>query len=56
MRPFGEIVSFPFGIEHTTSDMRSLVDLIHSIEVESRIVIEHTRRYYEVLAHQLSIF
>ena len=54
LRPFGEIVSAPFEIKHTTSDINSLVKLINSVEGESRIVMEHTGRYYEVLAHQLS--
>ena len=54
MRPFGEIVYIPFEIKHTTSDINSLVELINSVEGESRIVMEHTGRYYEVLAHQLS--
>ena len=54
MRPFGEIVSTPFEIKHTASDIHSLVELINSVEGESRIVMEHTGRYYEVLAHQLS--
>ena len=52
MRPFGEIVSTPFEIKHTASDIRSLVELINSVEGESRIVMEHTGRYYEVLAHR----
>ena len=30
MRPFGEIVSSPFEIKHTTSDINSLVELINS--------------------------
>ena len=47
MRPRNEI-------KHTTSDIHSLVELINSVEGESRIVMEHTGRYYEVLAHQLS--
>ncbi|MDC0797794.1 IS110 family transposase, partial [Coprococcus comes] len=54
MRPFGEIVSAPFEIKHTAGDIHSLVELINSVEGESRIVMEHTGRYYEVLAHQLS--
>ena len=54
MRPFGEVVFSPFEIKHTTSDIQSLAALIHSIEGESRIVMEHTGRYHEVLAHQLS--
>lgn len=35
MRPFGEIVSTPFEIKHTTSDIKSLVERINSIEDES---------------------
>ena len=34
MRPFGEIVSTPFEIKHTTSDINSLVKLINSVEGE----------------------
>ena len=54
IRPFGEVVSAPFEIKHTSSDIKSLVELINSVEGESRIVMEHTGRYYEILAHQLS--
>ena len=54
MRPFGGIVSTPFEIKHTTSDINSLIEFINSVEGESRIVMEHTGHYYEVLAHQLS--
>lgn len=54
MRPFGEIVSTPFEIKHTTSDINSLVKLINSVEGKSRILMEHTGRYYEVLVNQLS--
>ncbi len=55
----------PFGVKYgcfrtfrnqtnTASGINSLVELINSVEGESRIVMEHTGRYYEVLAHQLS--
>lgn len=54
LRPFGEIVYSPFELTHTSHDINSLVDLIHSVDGESRVVMEHTGRYYEVLAHQLS--
>lgn len=54
MRPFGEIVSSPFEIKHTLSDIQSLIDLIKTVDGESRIVMEHTGRYYETLAHQFS--
>lgn len=54
MRPFGEIVVSPFEIKHTSSDINSLIELIHSVDGESRIVMEHTGRYYEALAHEFS--
>lgn len=54
LRPFGEIVSSPFEVKHTSSDIHSLINLINSIEGESRIVMEHTGRYYESLARELS--
>lgn len=54
MRPFGEIVSKPFEIRHTASGIYSLIEHIKSIDGESRIVMEHTGRYYEPLIHELS--
>ncbi|XBX04479.1 IS110 family transposase [Enterocloster clostridioformis] len=54
LRPFGEIVKSPFEIKHSSSDISSLVNLIKSVDGESRVVMEHTGRYYEALAHQLS--
>ena len=54
LRPFGEVMYSPFEVRHTYSDIHSLIRLINSMEGESRIVMEHTGRYYEALAHQLS--
>ncbi len=54
LRPYGEIVSSPFEIHHYSSEIRSLIAQIKSIEGESRIVMEHTGRYYEPLAYELS--
>lgn len=54
LRPFGEVMYSPFEIRHTSSDIHSLIRLINSMEGESRIVMEHTGRYYKALAHQLS--
>ena len=54
LRPYGEVISSPFEIKHTSSDISNLIDLIKSIDGESRVVMEHTGRYYEPLAHQLS--
>ncbi len=54
LRPYGEIVSSPFEIKHTSGNIQSLIKQIKSIEGESRIVMEHTGRYYEPLARELS--
>ncbi|BDQ60357.1 hypothetical protein EfsSVR2332_04350 [Enterococcus faecalis] len=54
LRPYGEIVSSPFEIKHTSDNIRSLINKIKSIQGESRIVMEHTGRYYEPLARELS--
>ena len=40
MRPFGEIVSPPFEIKHTTSDINSLVELITEVTRMRRTVIQ----------------
>ena len=37
MRPFGEIVSSPFEIKHTTSDINSLVELITLLKVSPEL-------------------
>ncbi|MBA4699654.1 MAG: IS110 family transposase [Ruminococcus sp.] len=55
LRPYGEIVSSPFEIKHTSGNIQSLIEQIKSIEGESRIVMEHTGRYYEPLARELSL-
>ena len=39
MRPFGEIVSTPFEIKHTASDIHSLVELINSVEGDRKSVV-----------------
>ena len=54
LRPFGEIVSTPFEVKHTVSGIRSLIEHIKAIDGESRIVMEHTGRYYEPLVRELS--
>lgn len=54
LRPYGEIISSPFEIRHTSNEIRSLIEQIKSIDGDSRIVMEHTGRYYEPLARELS--
>lgn len=54
LRPYGETVSPPFEVDHSSSSIRSLIRYIRSVDGESRIVMEHTGRYYEPLAHELT--
>ena len=51
--PFGWIVSTPFEIRHTFSDINLLIELINSVESKSLIVMEHTGRFCKLFAHQL---
>ena len=54
LRPYGELVASPFEVNHTASSLNSLVELIKSVDGESRIVMEHTGRYYEPIIRKLS--
>ncbi len=54
LRPFGEIVSSPFVVRHSSEDLKELASQIRSLDGESRIVMECTGRYYEPVAHELS--
>lgn len=53
LRPFGEVVKLPFDIIHSVEGFASLVQQLKSIEGETRIVMEHTGRYYEPIAQIL---
>lgn len=54
LRPCGEVVAKPFEVRHLSKEVQSLIELIKSLGDESRIVMEHTGRYYEPIAHELS--
>lgn len=54
LRPFGEIVSSPREIRHTSDQIDDLVRKIRSLEGDTRIVMEYTGRYHEPMAHWLS--
>lgn len=54
LRPYGEIVASPFEVKHTAGNLDSLVERIKSVDGESRIVMEHTGRYYEPIVRKLA--
>ena len=47
LRPFGEVVAKPFEVRHTVSELRELADYLKSLDGETRVILEHTGRYYE---------
>jgi len=53
LRPFGEIVAKPFDIMHTHTELDELIDLILSLEGESRVVLEATGKYSEPVVKKL---
>ena len=59
LRPFGEVVAKPFAVRHTGSELKELADYLKSLDGETRVVMEHTGRYYEPVAqflHKEGIF
>jgi len=53
VRPFGEVVVTPYEVRHTTSELRELAHSLKSLDGETRVVLEHTGRYYEPVAQTL---
>lgn len=59
LRPFGEVVAKPFSVGHTGSELKELANYLKSLDGETRVVMEHTGRYYEHVArflHEEGIF
>lgn len=53
IRPFGELVVKPYEVRHTSSELSELASTLKSLEGETRVVLEHTGRYYEPVAQML---
>lgn len=59
VRPFGQIAVKPFEVRHTARDLKKLADFLKSLNGETRVVMEHTGRYYEPVAqyiHESGVF
>ena len=50
LRPFGEVVQLPFDVAPDKEGLTSLAERLKSLEGETRVVLEHTWRYYEPIA------
>lgn len=53
LRPFGEVVTKPFSVNHTGRELTKLADYLKSLKGETRVIMEHTGRYYEPVAQFL---
>lgn len=53
IRPFGEIVAKPYEVRHTASALTTLANELKSLDGETRVIMEHTGRYYEPVAQML---
>ena len=59
LRPFGEVVQLPFDVHHSAENLIALAQQLKAIEGETRVVMEHTGRYYEGIAkvlHEAGLF
>ena len=46
LKPYGEIISSPFEVSHTETDLVSLVEMLQHLDGEVRIVMEATGIYH----------
>lgn len=53
VRPFGEVAVKPYEVHHTSSELRQLARTLKSLDGETRVILEHTGRYYEPVAQTL---
>jgi transposase len=50
LRPLGVVVAKPFEVSHTAAELGKLADFLKNLDGETRVVMEHTGRYYEPIA------
>jgi len=53
LRPLGAVVAKPFEVLHTAAELKKLTDFLKSLDGETKVVMEHTGRYYEPVAHTI---
>lgn len=53
LRPLGEVVCLPFDVTHDIAGLASLAEKLKALDGETRVVMEHTGRYYEAVAKAL---
>lgn len=53
LRPFGEVVVKPYTVKHTASELKGLAISLKSLGGDTRVVMEHTGKYYEPMIRAL---
>lgn len=53
LRPGGEVVMTPRTVTHTSSGLSDLAKVLKSLDGDTKVVMEHTGRYYEPVAQML---
>jgi len=59
LRPFVEVVMLSFEVRHSIAELSNLTRQLKAIDGETRVVMEHTGRYYESVAkvlHEAGLF
>jgi len=59
LRPLGVVVAKPFEVRHTAAELGKLADFLKSLDGETKVIMEHTGRYYEPIAqviHERGVF
>lgn len=53
LRPMGEVVKTPFEIQHNSKSLEDLANRLLDLDGTTKVVMEHTGRYYEAVANVL---
>ena len=54
LQPGGKLLARPFEVLHTKNGIKELVSFVRSLDGDTRIVMEHTGRYYEPMLQCLA--
>ena len=46
LRPFGEVVTLPYSVPHTASELSELANSLKSLDGEVRVIMEYTCLLY----------
>ena len=53
LRPMGEVVEMPFEVQHNNESLKNLAKHLLHLDGDTKVVMEHTGRYYEAVANVL---